>query len=70
MKYIETEQPENGAPDDSVLGDDNQGSEKKLPRKRLRRSDEGQGTENGGTTKRLKSSKKAVVLIESSGEET
>lgn len=98
VKYTETEQPENDAPDNSALGD-GQGSEKK-PTKRLEKTDvaqgngkkptqrletdeaqgsekkprkrsktdEGQGSENGAT-KRLKS-KKAVVLIESSGDET
>ncbi|XP_034709082.1 ATP-dependent DNA helicase Q-like 2 isoform X2 [Vitis riparia] len=80
-KYTETEQPENVAPDDSTLGegqssekkptkrlktDEAQGSEKK-PTKRLK-TDEGQGSENRAT-KRLKSNK-AVVLIESSGDET
>lgn len=80
-KYTETEQPENVAPDDSTLGegqgsekkptkrlktDEAQGSEKK-PTKRLK-TDEGQGSENRAP-KRLKSNK-AVVLIESSGDET
>ena len=80
-KYTETEQPENVPPDDSTLGegqgsekkptkrlktDEAQGSEKK-PTKRLK-TDEGQGSENRAP-KRLKSNK-AVVLIESSGDET
>lgn len=80
-KYTETEQPENVPPDDSTLGE-GQGSEKK-PTKRLKtdeaqgsekrptkrlKTDEGQGSENRAP-KRLKSNK-AVVLIESSGDET
>lgn len=65
-EYAGKEQPENTAHDYSISSE-GQGSEKKRSSKR-QKSDEDQVSENRAT-KKLKT-KKAVVLIESSGDET